>query len=90
MHIRQLDPKQKKDIRQWIAFPHFLYRDTPQWVPSLDSDERFSMDSSRHPFYEHSEAAFFVAEGDGGQTLGRIVVMENRNANAFRRAQSRR
>jgi len=87
MHIRQLNPERRKDIRQWILFPHVLYRHTPQWVPHMVSDERLCMDTSRHPFYEHSEAAFFVAEGDKRETLGRIVVMGNRSANAFRGTQ---
>ena len=84
MHIRQLDPDRPRDIRQWIAFPHSLYRQNQQWVPSMESDERLCLDTSRHPFYEHSVAAFFVAEGDDGETLGRIAVMENRNANTYR------
>lgn len=36
-----------------------------------------------HPFYRHSEAAFFIAE-DGGQAVGRIGVFEHRPANEFR------
>lgn len=88
MHIRQLDTTRPRDIRQWIAFPHELYRHTPQWVPSMANDERLCMDASRHPFYEHSEAAFFVAESEKRETLGRIVVMNNCSANTYRGTQA--
>jgi hypothetical protein len=33
---------------------------------------------SRHPFYEHSVAAFFLAER-AGPVVGRIAALENRN-----------
>ncbi|MBN2003289.1 MAG: hypothetical protein JXA21_08030 [Anaerolineae bacterium] len=40
------------------------------------------MDRRRHPFYKHSDAAFFVAESEG-DTLARVAVLENRRYNAF-------
>jgi GNAT superfamily N-acetyltransferase len=41
------------------------------------------LDRRRHPFYKHSEAAFFLARDTDGQPCGRIAVLNNRNYNRF-------
>lgn len=76
MHIRPLDTANRHDIRRWVNFPFWLYRDTPQWVPPLLADERANLDRKRNPFYQHSDAQFFIAE-DGDRVIGRIAVMHN-------------
>jgi hypothetical protein len=45
------------------------------------SDLRLQLDRRRYPFYEHSDADFFLAERDG-RVVGRIAVLENRHYNA--------
>ncbi len=42
-----------------------LYHDCPQWVPPLVDDVKLMLNRSSYPFYEHSDADFFVAERDG-------------------------
>ncbi len=54
------------------------------WVPPMRTDEMAALHHS-HPFYRHSDAAFFIAE-DHGQTTGRIGVMNHRPSNSFRSA----
>jgi hypothetical protein len=80
MRVRELDTDRREDVHQFVMFPFELYRDSPQWVPPLISAAQRDLDRSTHPFYEHSTAAFFAAE-EGGRTVGRIAVMENRNYN---------
>lgn len=81
MQIRKLT-HHPHDVRQFVRFPFQLYHDCLHWVPPLLSDARESLDLRKHPFYEHSEADFFLAE-ERGQTLGRIAVMGNRRYNGF-------
>jgi hypothetical protein len=57
------------------------------WVPPLVSEARRALNPHQHPFYQHSEARFLIAESEG-HTLGRIAVMENRRANAYRQART--
>jgi GNAT superfamily N-acetyltransferase len=76
-----LDTSRGRDVRQFIRFPFELYRESPQWVPPILPEMKLVLNRHKHPFYRHSTADFFVAEGDG-QTLGRIAVLENRNSNA--------
>ena len=60
--INQIEPENKHDRNRYIKFPYRLYANCPQWVPPLYSDVELQMDQNKHPFYEHSEAAFFIAE----------------------------
>lgn len=87
MQIRMLSTANRRDVEQFVGFPFELYRDCPQWVPPLVSDAKRNLNRSKHPFYRHSAADFFLAESDG-RTLGRIAVMENRRHNAHRQARS--
>jgi hypothetical protein len=81
MRVRRIDPSDSGDVQRFVNLPFELYRGCKEWVPPLVSEMYALFDRSTHPFYRHSEAGFFVAE-EGGQTVGRIAVLENRNYNA--------
>lgn len=78
MKIRVLDKGNKQDIRTFKSIPFALYRENRYWVPPLPGEIETVMDPAKHPFYQHSEGDFLVAE-DGKQTLGRIAILQNRN-----------
>ncbi len=80
MKIRQLDTSSRRDVRPFVRLPFRLYRACPQWVPPLLSDVMRALDPRKHPFYQHSTAALFLAEGNG-QAVGRIAVMDHRPHN---------
>ena len=82
MHILQLDLSNKRQVRDFLALPFFIYRDIPQWVPPLQMDERARLDLKRNPFYKHSHAAFFLAL-DGTRPIGRLAVLDNRLYNEY-------
>jgi hypothetical protein len=86
MRVRILDTSSRRDVRQFIGFPFALYQGCPQWVPPILPEMQLVMNRRKHPFYLHSTAEFMVAESEG-ETLGRIVVMNNRNYNRFRGTQ---
>jgi hypothetical protein len=68
-------------VERFVALPFRLYQDCPQWVPPLVSDQKLQLDRRRYPFYEHSDADFFIAER-AGRDVARIAVLENRHYNA--------
>ena len=82
MQVRKLDTTRKDERARFVDFAFELYRDAPLWVPPLRGDAMKILDASKHPFYEHSLADFFVAEEDG-RVLGRVAMLENRNYNAY-------
>lgn len=81
LRLHPVDPSRRADVRRFADLPFALYRDQAQWVPPVRADARRALDPRRHPFYLHSEAAFFLAE-EGRDTLGRIGVADHRNYNA--------
>ena len=83
MHIHRLDVKNRRDVHRFVDFPFRLYRDSAQWVPPFVGEVRAQLDPNRHPFYQHSEAAFFLAlEGD--EVVGRLAVLDNARYNRAR------
>jgi hypothetical protein len=80
MDIIQIDLANRKQVRTFLDLPGRIYRDIPQWVPSLVGDERLRLDLKRNPFYKHSAAAFFLASQDG-IPIGRLAALDNRHYN---------
>jgi GNAT superfamily N-acetyltransferase len=81
MNVVGFETTDRRRVNQFLRFPFDLYRDTPQWVPPLAGDARRVFDRKHHPFYRHSDAAFYLAE-DRGRTVGRLAVLDNANYNA--------
>jgi len=80
MHIQRLDPTRRRDVNRYVEFPFRLYRENEQWVPPFVNEVRAQLDANEHPFYQHSEAAFFLAlEGD--EVVGRVAVLDNARYN---------
>ncbi len=80
--LQTVDTGQGADVRRFIAIPFRLYRDHPLWVPPIQMDIKTRLNFDKHPFYEHSQAEFFIA-GRSGEDLGRIAVIENKPYNQY-------
>lgn len=65
------------DLKRFIDLPYRLHRDDPVWVPPLRRDMKAMLDRQANPFFEHGDAAFFLAERDG-RVAGRIAAISNR------------
>jgi hypothetical protein len=84
MHVRRIETDRRRDVRQFIRFPFELYKACAYWVPPLIPDMILVMNRKKHPFYQHSTAAFYVAE-EAGRILGRLAVLDNRRYNEHRK-----
>jgi hypothetical protein len=73
-------------VRRFVDFPFHIYRECPQWVPPVKADVRVMLSPRRHPFYETSEADFYLAFRDGS-VVGTIAALENRPFNAHHHSQ---
>ena len=80
--INKIDTKDKAQVRRFVRIPYRLYKNHPQWVPPLYMDAEMQLNREKHPYYEHSEADFFIAESDG-QDVGRIAILENKPFNKY-------
>ena len=82
VNIHKVDLKSKTDIDRFIQVPFDLYAGHPQWVPPFIVDVKTMMNPDKHPYYDHSEAEFFIAEKDG-KAVGRIAALENKPFNKY-------
>ncbi len=82
METVQVDLAKPKQVRAFLDLPFRIYRETPQWVPPLEMDARLFLDPKRHPFYKHSEAAFFLVQRNN-RPVGRLAVLNNKRYNAY-------
>lgn len=82
LKVDKIDTTSKSQVEEFVQFHYALYKDCPHWVPPFRSDIKLMLNRQKHPFYEHSDADFFVARRDG-QVVGRVAVMENRPFNRY-------
>jgi GNAT superfamily N-acetyltransferase len=66
----------------FIRFPWQIYKNDPVWVPPLLLERKEFLDREKHPFYEHGDAALFLARS-GGRIVGRIMASDDPNYNAI-------
>ena len=69
---------------RFIKFQWQVYRraNDLHWVPPLLMERRDFLDPGKNPFFQHADVALFVARC-GGEIVGRIAAIEDRNFNAF-------
>ncbi|MEJ5201363.1 MAG: hypothetical protein WHV66_03935 [Anaerolineales bacterium] len=82
LKVVKIDTESKSEVKRFIQFHYDLYRGCPQWVPPFWSDIALMLNRKKHPFYEHSDADFFLAMRDD-RVVGRIAVMENKPFNEY-------
>jgi hypothetical protein len=85
IEIQQVDIKNSGAVDRFVQFPFDLYAGHPQWVPPFISDVKNMLNPEKHPYYEHSDADFFVAIRDD-KIVGRIAALENKPFNRYHKA----
>ena len=80
MSVHKINTTNKTDLNKFIQLPFDLYKNNSFWVPQMRSDTKFIMDRSAYPFYQHSEADFFISEHNG-KVNGRIAAISNSRFN---------
>jgi hypothetical protein len=66
----------RREQRQFLNYPWQLYRDDPNWVPPLRSDQQELVGYRPHPFHETNRVQTFLATR-GGEVCGRIAAIAN-------------
>jgi len=82
LKVEQIDTTNKEQVRRFIRLHFRLFTGCPQWVPPLLIDCETQLNKKKHPYYEHSDADFFIASRDG-RDVGRIAALENKRFNEY-------
>ena len=72
----------KRQLAQFIDFPHDLYAQDPNYVPMLFMEQEALLNPKKSPFWLHSKAEYFLAL-KAGKIVGRIAAIRNNNHIAF-------
>lgn len=87
VQIITVNTASRRDVNRFVDLPFRLYRGCAAWVPPLVDDVKLMLNRRKYPFYEHSDAEFFLAER-AGRVVGRIAVLDNRRYNAHWRSKT--
>jgi GNAT superfamily N-acetyltransferase len=80
IEITQVHSRAERDA--FLKFPWRVYANDRVWVPPLLIERKQFIDREKHPFYEHGDAALFLARS-GGEIVGRIMACDDPKYNAL-------
>ena len=81
LEIVPVESGKGKAAEDFIGLPYLVYRGSDRWVPQFRVDMR-SILARKHPFFEESTAAFFLARRNG-RPVGTIAALDNARFNAW-------
>jgi GNAT superfamily N-acetyltransferase len=82
-NIEVSEVRSRRDRNAFIKFPWRIYANDPTWVPPLIIERKAFLDRKRHPFYQHGDAALFLARSGSrrSEIAGRIMSSDDPNYN---------
>lgn len=80
--IDVLEVTTRHERNAFIKFPWQIYANDPAWVPPLIIERKEFLNRKRHPFYQHGDAALFLAR-ENGKIVGRIMASDDPNYNSL-------
>ena len=69
-----------RGLKEFVQFHYDMYRDCPQAVPFLFSEEMNTLRSDKNAAFDFCESEYFMAYRDG-KAVGRVAAIINRRAN---------
>jgi len=76
-NVRIRSVETQVDHKRFVRMPARVFADDPAWIAPLDTERLTLIDPTKNPYFEHAEAAFWVAERDG-VPVGRIGAQLDR------------
>jgi len=74
----------RRELRAFIKFQWQIYPNDPAWVPPLIIERKAFLNRKEHPFYQHGDAALFLASRNrGSEIIGRIMASDDPNYNSL-------
>jgi GNAT superfamily N-acetyltransferase len=83
--IEVTEVRTRRDRHAFIKFQWSIYRNDPAWVPPLLIERKQFLNCKKHPFYQHGDAALFLARRNG-EIVGRIMASDDPNYNSLHQA----
>ena len=68
--------KTHTELREFVEFPFSIFKDNPNWVPPVISEELETFNTQKNPVFENAEARYFMAYRSD-RPVGRVAVIIN-------------
>lgn len=78
VEIREV--RTRGELKKFVDYPNVLYRDVPQYIPSMIGDDLSDWNPKKNPAFEYCDAKCWLAWRDG-KIVGRIGAILSRRAN---------
>ncbi len=82
MSLEIRETQNKKELHQFIDFPHDLYEGDSYYVPEIFMAQKDLLNKNKHPFHKQGEVTCFLAF-DNEIIVGRIAAIKNPGYNAY-------
>ncbi|HEX2969885.1 MAG TPA: hypothetical protein VHO46_12370 [Bacteroidales bacterium] len=73
-----IEVKTKREKKEFIDFPKWLYRDDNDYVSPLDSGIEAIFDPERNHAFSHGKAIRWILSDETGKTIGRVAAFVDR------------
>ncbi len=80
--IETVDLNSKKQVNAFVQFQYDLYKGEKNFCPPFFDDIKLMLNKEKHPFFEHSDGAFWVAKKDE-KIVGRLGAFVNKPFNEY-------
>jgi hypothetical protein len=72
--MKTVEVKTPQHIREFISFPHKLYKNDPHWIQPIESDVEAVFNPQKNKFFSHGECIRWILQNDAGETIGRVAA----------------
>ena len=80
-HFHTVVVERKDQIKTFLDFPSWLYRDQANWIRPLDAEIEKVFDCSQNNLFRHGDAIRWLLYDSSGEPAGRIAAFyDNKNA----------
>ena len=78
VEIREV--RTRSELRRFVNYPNVLYKDVPQYIPSMIGDDLSDWNPKKNPAFSYCDAKCWLAWRDG-KVVGRIGAILSKRAN---------
>jgi hypothetical protein len=71
----------KRQEKEFIDLPKYLYKNDPDWISTLDSDTKSVFDPRKNQFFKHGKCTRWILVNNDQKTIGRIAAFINYEKN---------
>ena len=82
MSLEIRETQSKKELHQFIDFPHDLYAGDAHYVPELFMAQKDLLNPNKHPFHKEGSVICFLA-WQNNKIVGRIAAIKNPRYNTY-------